>query len=283
MRLLKKIILLFIGLYVLLCAAVYFMPEKFFFLPFNFQADLKKVRADGFDAEEVLYHIYPDGQEVKGWLALNKTPENNGKIVLFLHGNAFNLGHYYHKVVPFYKAGYSVFLPEHRGFGGQGNKIRQRFLEEDSLKAVSYLHQLGFENKDIVVYGMSLGTHQALYAAVHTEDEGLFEGVVLEVPFTSFLDTIQSRLGWGNLPPIPLPLDLLIRDAYDNTALMPELQSRVLVMMTESDWLVPPQQAKDLYALAKAPKTLVSYQSGIHENLYYLQNYKEILAWLKTK
>ncbi len=283
MRLLKYVLILLVTLYVLLCAAVYFMPEKFFFLPFNFQADLEKVRADGFDAQEVLYHIYPDGQEVKGWLALNKTAENNGQIVLFLHGNAFNLGRYYHKVVPLFEAGYSVFLPEHRGFGGQGRKIYQSYLEEDSLKALSFLHQLGFENKDIVVYGMSLGTHQALYAAVHSEDEGLFEGVVLEVPFTSFSDTIQSRLGWGYLPPIPLPLDFLIRDAYDNTELMKRLQSRVLVMMTEVDQLVPPQQAKDLYALAKAPKTLVSYQSGIHENLYYLRNYKEILAWLKTK
>lgn len=118
----------------------------------------------------------------------------------------------------------------------------------------------------------------ALYATVNAEDNGLFNGVGLEAPFTNFLDTVKHHVGWSKLFALLLPLDFLVKDVYDNTRLMKKLQSRVLVMTTESDRLIPPQQAKDFFAMASAPKNLVVYQSDSHENLYYLRNYREILA-----
>ena len=73
-----------------------------------------------------------------------------------------------------------------------------------------YLNSIGFENKDVVVYGMSLGSHMALYTVVNGQENGDLNALILEVPFTSLQDTVKQHIEfkWIKL----LPLDLLVKD-----------------------------------------------------------------------
>ncbi len=274
----KKIGLGIVAGYLLLCVSVYFFPEIYFYHPYSYPGNIAKANADGFAAKEIVYHDY-GGLNVKGWLYLNKSTESNGKIILFLHGNSYNLEHYYHKTVPFIETGYSVFIPEYRGFGGQGKKIRQKYLEEDAVNAVKYLNSIGFSNKNIVVYGMSLGSYTALYATVNMQHGGEFDALILEVPFTSLLDTAKFHVTFGGI--LSVPLDLLVWDTYNNVNLISEVKTRILIMTTESDGLIPPAQAKRLYELAAEPKMLKVYQGATHDTLFNLRNYRDILEWLQ--
>ncbi len=278
MKIVKRIIVGAAVFYVLLCASVYFFPEIYFYHPYSYPGNLKKAQADGFDAREVVYYDY-EGLKAKGWLYLNETEGNLHKAVLFLHGNAYNVEHYYHKTVPLAEAGYSVFIPEYRGFGGQGKKIRQKYLEEDAVNAVKYLNSLGFANRDIIVYGMSLGTYTALYAVTAMQKQEPFDALILEVPFTSLLDTALYHVTFGGI--VSVPLDLLVKDTYNNLSLVDKIRSRVLIMTTESDSLIPPAQAKALYQYAPEPKTLKVYQGATHDTLFNLRNYRDILEWLQ--
>lgn len=254
------------------------MPELFFYGPDHRPGNIQNAQADGFAVKEAVYHKYESGLPAKGWLYLNDTPRNNRHVVLFLHGNSYNVEHYYHKTVPLAEAGYSVFIPEYRGFGGQGYKIRQAMLEEDAVNAVRYLNRLGFDNENIVVYGMSLGSHMALHAVFHEQQREKFDSLVLEVPFTSLADVAEKHVSFMNIP--LLPLDLLIRDKYNNLDMVDKIDTRILVMTTESDSLIPPAQARTLYERARKPKKLVVYQGAGHDSLYNLRNYREILDWL---
>lgn len=270
-----------ISAYALLCASVYFFPQWYFYHPYDFPGNAETAKAGGLLVQEVVYHDYgaENNGKVKGWLYLNKNEDNNHKIILFLHGNAYNVEHYYHKTVPLATAGYSVFIPEYRGFGGQGHEISQKYLEEDALNAVKYLNIIGFANKDIVIYGMSLGTYTALYAATENQKDGAFDALILEVPFTSLLNTAEYHVTFFGIKTVPL--DLLVTDTYDNTALIGRINTRILVMTTEDDELIPPEQAKTLYRLAPKPKTLKVYHGASHDTLFVLKNYQDILEWLQ--
>ena len=198
-------------LYALLCTFVYVKPERFFYKPYDYFGNIKNVQDDVLDISEVEYYDYGN-MKVKGWLYLNKSKNSNSKVILFLHGNAYNLERYYHKLVPFADAGYSFFLPEYRGFGGQGVKIRQKFLTQDSLNAAKFLNQQGFANENIVVYGMSLGAHNALHTVVNSQQNGKYNALILEVPFTSLPDAAKSPdppLLQNIQPPVPIVPSLL--------------------------------------------------------------------------
>lgn len=278
MRKIKIFALLGVVFYVLFCLTVYVKPEYFFYMPYNYFGNVENVQADGFDIKEVVYHDYGN-IKVKGWLYQNKSKNNNSKVVLFLHGNAYNIEWYYHKLVPFTERGYSVFIPEYRGFGGQGSKIRQVFLTQDSLNASRYLNEIGFENKDIIVYGMSLGSHMAISTVVSGQEQGYYNALVLEVPFISLFEVVKVHTRFMDLN--FLPLDLLVKDKYNNVELIGKVNTRLLVMATKSDKLIPYTQALKLYEEAPKPKDMVLYNGASHDSLYNLNNYLKIMDWLE--
>ncbi len=271
-------IFIILSFYTLLCLCIYAKPEYFFYMPYNFFGNVKNVKLDGFDVTEVVYHTY-DNMNVKGWLYKNTSKQNNHKVVLFLHGNAYNIEKYYHKLVPFADNGYSVFIPEYRGFGGQGKKIRQKFLTQDSLNASRYLNSIGFENEDIIIYGFSLGSHTALYTTVNGQDRGKYNALILEVPFTSLLDVVKVHTMFMGVH--LLPLDLLVKDKYNNSELIGKINTRLLVMTTKSDKLIPYTQALKLYEEALEPKDIILYHGASHDLLYNLRNYNKIMEWLE--
>ena len=278
----KKIIIFLLAAYVGLCASVYLKPEWFFYAPYDFPGSLQKAQQKGLKAQEVTYFDYENkGGKVKGWLYVNDTELNNHKVVLFLHGNAYNIEHYSHKLIAFENEGYSVFIPEYRGFGGQGSKIRQSYLEQDAVNAVKYLNKLGFNNKDIIVYGMSLGTYMATYAVCHEQSTEAFDALVLEVPFMSLLKTANAHVTFLGIKLVPL--DLLVYDTYDTSKIIDKINTRVLTMGTLADKVIPPVQAKELYELAENPKKIIMYKDKAHDKLYDAGNYNDILRWLESK
>ena len=277
MKIFKKTIYITLSVYVLFCLAVYLKPESFFYNAAEYIGNIENVQKDGFDVKEVVYHKYSD-IDAKGWLYLNTTPSNNDKVILFLHGNSHNIEKYYHKLIPLAKTGYSVFIPEYRGFGGQGKKIRQANLTQDAINALFYLNGLGFENKNVIVYGMSLGTHMALYTTVHAQKQENINALILEVPFTSLLDTVKYHTTYSGVT--ILPLDLLVKDKYNNLELINQINTRLLVMTTKSDTLIPYAQATMLYEKAPLPKELKIYNGASHDSLFNLSNYEYVIEWL---
>ena len=279
LKMLKIFALVALIAYTFLCAAVVLVPEYIFYGAYDYPADINQARKNGFNAKEVTYFDYGEnGGKVTAWLYLNKSLHNNGKAIVFLHGNSYNLEHYYHKTVPLADAGYSVLIPEYRGFGGQGKKIKQQYLEQDAVNAVKYLNSLGFSNDKIIIYGISLGSYTALYAAENQQQNGNFNAVVLEVPFTSLSETAESYVTFGAIKLVPL--DLLMKDTYNNLALIGKIKTRILIMATKNDEVIPPALAEKLYKQANEPKKMIIYEGAPHDGLFGLHNYRDILEWL---
>ena len=111
--------------YVLFCVAVYVYPEAFFYGPSSKKSDITKARQNGYPAEEVSFKS-ADGTELPAWYT---KPGKQNKIVVFMHGNSYNVEKFYNKMIPFVKAGYGTFMPEYRGFGGIKGRITQANLD----------------------------------------------------------------------------------------------------------------------------------------------------------
>ena len=127
------------------------------------------------------------------------------KTVVFFHGNAGNLLNRVHKLNELNKLDLNVLLTSWRGFSGNTGKPTEKNLYYDAKQVVKWLKTKGLDNKDIVLYGESLGTGVATELA----SKNNFGGIILESPFTSMVDTAKIYYPY-------LPVKLLLKDRYDS-------------------------------------------------------------------
>lgn len=280
-RLINRTFLVRVGIlcvvvYLSTCAMLYAMPQLFLYHPSEQFSDLMKAKQNGYPATFLEYKSF-DGIDLYGWYTEGK--KENGKVVIFTHGNSCNLDCFYSKLIPFVEKGYSTFLPEYRGFGGIRGKITDKNLVEDVKSGFRELKKKGYKNEDIIVYGMSLGSHMATSLAYYMNEEegGPANALVLEVPFDSVPNTATT------LTPIYMPFDILIRHKFDNVPLIQNVNTRVLIQAAGLDVIVPNNQASNLYKIAIEPKKYMLYKEGTHVNLYDYGNYNDIISWLENK
>lgn len=257
--------------YVVLCAMLYFTPEFFFYHPSSKASDINNAIKEGYRAEVVEYQS-EDGTDLVAWYT---KPQPDKKVILFLHGNAYNIEMFYFKLIPLAQAGYGTFLPEYRGFGGLKGEINQKNLNADSVAAVKQLHKLGYQNKDIIVYGFSLGSHTGTFVVHELGQVDKFAALILEVPFDSLQNVVKTVVPF-------LPVNSLVRDKYDNMELIKNIHDTpLLIQGGREDSTIPIYLAENLYSIANQPKDIIIYEGAGHNDLYNYKNYRDILKWLE--
>jgi len=270
-KILSKVLLFLVVLYLVVCCVIYLYPLPFFYNPTSRVSNIEHAREYDYPAQEVKYNS-ADGTPLFAWFT---PPQKGKKIIVFMHGNSHNIEEFYHKMKTFAYDGYGTMLPEYRGFGGVKGKINQQNLENDAIAAIRYLNNLGYKNSDIYVYGMSLGSHMATHSVYKLQATEKFAGLILEVPFDSLLHTAQAQVPF-------LPLSLIMRDEYDNLAEIQEIQSPILIMGGTIDETIPIELAINLYNHAPNPKKMIIYKNGKHSNLFNFRNDLDVLTWIEN-
>ena len=97
--------------------------------------------------------------------------------------------------------------------------------------------------KDIILYGESLGTG----VATHLAQNKNFAGIILETPFTSMIDAAKKFYPY-------IPVSLLLKDKFENKKNIKNINSPILVMHGEADQIVPFSMGKKIYEIANEPK-----------------------------
>lgn len=258
--------------YVIFTATAYLFPQYFYYHPSSAKPDINEARSPGYPVQEVTFQS-ADETKLYGWLT---PPQPGQKMIIFFHGNAYDISFISAKAQPFAERGYGTFLPEYRGFGGLKGDITEKNLAADAAAAIKYLNSLGYKNEDIIVYGISLGSYLATRVVHDLQSNGRFNALILEVPFDSLTKTAKDHV------PFYIP-DFIIRDKYDSAALIKNIGTRLLIQAGGLDTLIPPAHAQNLFDQAIEPKTFKIYPHADHNNLLSFGNYNDIMAWLENK
>lgn len=208
-----------------------------------------------------------DGIDLLGWFA---PPEaKDGKIIVFFHGNAGNLSHRAEKARLFIDHGYGVYLAEYRGFGGNRGSSSEQGLYRDARAALGWLEGEGYSPGQFVLYGESIGSGVAVQMAFETQPKWL----VLEAPFTTAADVAKISYFW-------LPVDLLLKDKYDNLSKIGQIKSALLIVHGDEDHVIPLFLAQKLYEAARHPKEFATVNGGGHADLYDHHAGHIVTEWL---
>jgi fermentation-respiration switch protein FrsA (DUF1100 family) len=202
------------------------------------------------DVEE-LHLTTADGVEIVAWYA--PAPSGRPTVVMF-HGNASSLRGERYRLRYFMDANMGVLLLAYRGYSGNPGTPTEEGLYADARAALEWLDARRVPRESIVLYGQSLGTGVATKMAFERD----FGALILEAPFTSVVDVAAHRF------PV-IPVRWLVEDRFDSLARIAAIEEPLLIMHGDADFVIPPSQARRLYAAANEPKQAF-WPSGVGHN-----------------
>ena len=194
------------------------------------EVDIKKVKINT-----------SDGLDLLGWF--HKKDLKRFKTIIYFHGNAGKLENRIHKLNHFKDMDVNFLIIAWRGFSGNDGKPSEENLYIDGNSSIKWLKNLGLSEKDIIIYGESLGTGVATEIAKNNN----FAGLVLETPFTSMIEAAKNFYPY-------IPVRILLRDKYENDKKIKNINIPVFVMHGEADQIVPFWMGKKIYEMANQPK-----------------------------
>ena len=193
------------------------------------------------------------------------------KTLVFFHGNAGGLSNRVYKLNELSKLKLNYLIFAYRGFNGNSGKPTEEGLYEDADRAINWLKSKGIYEKDIILYGESLGTA----IAIHTGQFKNFSGIILEAPFTSMIDVGQKYY------PI-FPVKFLLKDKYENKNKIKNLKSPILVLHGKKDKIVPFHMGEKVFREANEPKFSYFPEYDDHMMEYNESLIKELDKFFKS-
>ena len=209
--------------------------------------------------------VTQDNISLLGWF--HKKDLKNFKTIVYFHGNAGKLENRIHKLNHFKDLDVNFLIIAWRGFSSNKGKPSEKGLYIDANSSISWLKKLGLTEKDIILYGESLGTGVATEIAQSNN----YAGLVLETPFTSMVEAAKNFYPY-------IPVSILLKDKYDNQNKIKNINTPVLVMHGEVDQIVPFWMGKKIYEIANQPK--YSYFTKFDDHM--MEYDEKLVSALKT-
>ena len=245
-------------LYISACLYLFFGQTRFIFFPSPVIETTPEIF--NLDYQDVWLPVNTKSgiERLHGWfLPYSST---NVKVLLYLHGNGVNIGGNVAHANRFHRLGFSVFIPDYRGYGrSEGGFPTEATVYQDAAVAWNYLVQeRKIQPSQIFIYGHSLGGAVAIDLAVKHPDAA---GLIVENSFTSIRDIVDDQSVYRIFP-----IDLILHQRFDSIGKVPDIKMPVLFVHGKADLLVPAIMSQQLYEAAPQPKHLVLIPDAGHNN-----------------
>jgi fermentation-respiration switch protein FrsA (DUF1100 family) len=202
-------------------------------------------------AEEVALTAADGGHSVVWHVA----PSENKPVMLYFHGNGGALRYRAARFRKLIGDGVGLVALEYRGFGGLPGEPTEAGLIADAQSAYAFA-TARYPAQRIVLWGESLGSGVAVALAA----EKPVGRLILEAPFTSTAAIARLRYWY-------MPVRLLMKDQYRSDERIIKVTAPVLILHGARDQIVPYAMGEQLFDLTKAPKHIVRFLDGNHEDL----------------
>lgn len=257
-----KVVIYLIGGIVLFVLYIRYLEYRSIFYP---SRKILATPADiGLSFEDV-YLKTQDGVTIHGWFI----PSAGAKATLiFLHGNAGNIGDRLEKIQIFQGLGLNVFIIDYRGYGKSEGRPTEAGIYKDALAA--YDHLLSRRDVDpnrVIAYGASLGGT----AAVDLATKRRLYALIVDSSFTHAVD-MAKRI----YPFIP---SFLVGIKMDNIGKIKTITIPKLFIHSKDDEIVPLELGRRLFEAAAPPKEFLEITGGHNEG--YSESQEKIIRGME--
>ena len=213
--------------------------------------------------------ITPDGKRIMAWYYKGKPSK---PVILFFHGNAGQIARFAPQMKTYIKEGYSVLMPEFRGFAGSEGYLSESAMYEDAEMWFDFLRQQSGHRR-IVVFGYSMGTAPASRLAGTRQPDA----VVLAAPFYSLRREVADKK--------VLFATWVLKRNLESNRYIAEYIRPLLIIHGGKDRLINPRHGQDLFELSPAEDKKFELVQGVnHYRLFFDEkNHQRIVEWLNAR
>jgi pimeloyl-ACP methyl ester carboxylesterase len=191
-----------------------------------------------------------DNGKVEAWFIapVNLHAGTRAPAVIFGHGNGELIDFWPEELIKFTQIGIALLLVEYPGYGRSAGKPSQKSITQTFIAAYDKL--IAREDVDpsrIILFGRSLGGGAGCSLARHRQSATL----ILISTFISAKSFAKNFL----VPPF------IVRDPFDNLAVIKKYPNPVLIMHGKHDTIIPFSHGKALHAAAKQGE-MIAYNAG---------------------
>lgn len=246
----------------------------------------KSISGDKPEMYETVNLKTDDNLKLEGWYANKDSAKydailSKGTIILF-HGHGGKKSDLIPEAKQFYDLGYSILLVDFRAHSNSdGNTCTIGFDESKDVKA-AYDFVVAKGEKNIILYGVSLGAAAILKAV--RDDYIHPQKLILEMPFGTLQDAVKGRLKIMNLPQQPLATLLTfwggVEQGYWAFNFKPQEYAKKVTCPTLLQWgtndkRVSATETSTIFQnLSSTRKTFVEYKNSGHQSLCKNENEK---------
>jgi len=225
-----------------------------------------------FDYEEVSL-LSKNGKKLDGWFFTNRGSQ---KVILYLHGNAKNISSSIslYAIKTFYHLPANVFIFDYQGFGRSEGVPSEENIYNDAEAAYAFLRKKGFDDRDIILVGNSLGGAVATYLASRHEVRAL----VLQRSFSSVADMAVRKN-----PLFRFPL-VWFRSRFNTVEMIKSVKAPVLIVHSKQDEYVPYYMGVKIYNSFPGKKKMITIPTGTHydEDVFVPEYIQSLKVLMKT-
>lgn len=243
----------------MIASVLYFFQEKLLFLPSTLEQDYQYQFNHNF--EELFLQTETDATIN----ALHFKVENPKGVILYFHGNAGDLSRWGTITEYFVDQDYDVLIMDYRTYGKSSGKLSEQAFYYDAQYCYDYLLKQ-YSEKDITVYGRSLGTGIASYLASKNQPKQL----ILETPYYSILDVAQHRFPM-------FPVKRLLKYHFPTFEYLPKASCSITIIHGTDDGVVPYSSSKKLSELKLQNLDYITVDGGNHNNLIEFETYRKTI------
>jgi len=257
---LKKGFIIFAVMYLTISGALYFIQDSILFRPTVLEQNFEFKFTHPF--EELF--LKPNEDAVIN--ALHFKNEKPKGVILYFHGNSGDLSRWGKVTEYFVEKNYDVLVMDYRTYGKSTGQITEKALYQDAKFCYDYVKEQ-YDEKDIIVYGRSLGTSFATYVASVNNPKHL----ILETPYYSMVDVARTRFPF-------FPIKYLLKYKLPTYSYINNVNCNTLVLHGTKDKVIRIKSAIKLYESASQKLTkFITIEGGYHNNLIEYSEYHEAI------
>lgn len=172
--------------------------------------------------------------------------------VLFLHGNAEDIGELAPLFEEYAAQGFNVYAFDYRGYGCSDGKPGTRHARQDAEAVFQHMiRERGVDPKRLIIHGRSVGAAFAIRLAADHPEIG---GLVVQSGFVSAFRTVTQA-------------PVFVLDTLRNDRLIRRIKCPVLFIHGRQDVVIPIWHGRELFENAPEPKFFNEIEGAGHDDV----------------
>ncbi|HAI75196.1 MAG TPA: alpha/beta hydrolase [Microscillaceae bacterium] len=249
----------FLGFYIFLGAILYLLQDRLLFHPvklpqsfqYHYRASFREhfIQVDALTKINALYFQVPDSLGV----------------VFYFKGNTKNIKGWAKFAPDFLRQGYDFLIMDYPGFGKSTGRRSENNIHIDTQAVYNWL-KLKVPEKQIVIYGRSLGCGFAAHLAAHNQPAML----ILDSPYYS-MRRLAQHYTWI------FPLSAILSYEMPVADYIRQMKLPVYLIHGNRDKLIPYKFSRQLLEANPQKCVLFTIQGARHNNLPTFEEYHRVL------